>query len=178
VYFSRALSTEGRAGWGGGGEGEEGRARDARFSATPVSVRFPRDLEMNLNAKNRMSLAVIGTDDSPAIERRGSIFPRRILQESISGCSGARGYSGTMVLSRTCVLYRKTLSEIYGEIMRDGVSKSNRPLFSAPSIMLISIAAKLMEEGGVHAPKRFAFPPHLPPSFPSERRSVGRSVET
>lgn len=53
---------------------------------------------------------------------------------------------------RGCVLYRKTLSEIYGEIMRDGVSESNRPLFSAPSIMLISIAARLMEEGGVSAP--------------------------
>lgn len=51
--------------------------------------------------------------------------------------------------SRGCVLYRKTLSEIYGEIIRDGVSESNRPLFSAPSIMLISIAARLMEEGGV-----------------------------
>jgi len=36
--------------------------------------------------------------------------------------------------------------------MRDGVSESNRPLFSAPSIMLISIAARLMEEGGVSAP--------------------------
>lgn len=47
------------------------------------------------------------------------------------------------------MLYRKTLSEIYGEIIRDGVSESNRPLFSAPSIMLISIAARLMEEGGV-----------------------------
>ena len=53
---------------------------------------------------------------------------------------------------RGCVLYRKTLSEIYGEIMRDGVSESNRPLFSAPSIMLISIAVRLMEEGGVSAP--------------------------
>lgn len=38
--------------------------------------------------------------------------------------------------------------------MRDGVSESNRPLFSAPSIMLISIAARLMEEGGVSALRR------------------------
>ena len=45
------------------------------------------------------------------------------------------------------MLYRKTLSEIYGEIMRDGVSESNSALFYAPSIMLNSIAWRLMEEG-------------------------------
>lgn len=55
------------------------------------------------------------------------------------------------------MLYRKTLSEIYEEIMRDGVSESNRPLFSAPSIMLISIAARLMEEGVVSVPHSLSF---------------------
>lgn len=66
----------------------------------------------------------------------------------LSGCSCRGRLSGRWSF-RGCVPYRKTLSEIYGEIIRDGVSESNRPLFSAPSIMLISIAARLMEEGGV-----------------------------
>lgn len=86
----------------------------------------------------------------------------------------------SMVLSQRCVLYRKTLSEIYGEIMRDGVSESDRPLFSAPSIMLISIAARLMEEGGVSAPYS-AFSPSssLSPSLCLPlflSRAVGGSV--
>lgn len=71
--------------------------------------------------------------------------------------------------SRGCVLYRKTLSEIYGQIIRDGVSESNRPLFSAPSIMLISIAARLMEEGGVPFwfILGFSKPPRRRPDVPS-----------
>lgn len=78
------------------------------------------------------------------------------------------GYFGRYSFRR-CVLYRKTLSEIYGEIMRDGVSESNRPLFSAPSIMLISIAARLMEEG-VSAPNVLSFS-----LFLSHKRFAGGS---
>lgn len=76
----------------------------------------------------------------------------RMFDSVVFGPRNAEGSSVTGVAGRWsshgCVLYRKTLSEIYGGIIRDGVSESNRPLFYAPSIMLISIAARLMEEGG------------------------------
>lgn len=81
---------------------------------------------------------------SPAERSEDSVYLQIVFRYAARICLG-RSFRG-------CVLYRKTLSEIYGEIMRDGVSESNRPLFSAPSIMLISIAVRLMEEGGVSVP--------------------------
>jgi len=172
--FSPCIIHGGTRGGGSAGEGEE--ERETRGFRQLPSRRDFREiyLEMNLNARNGMSLPWHGRFSSDRTAR-GHLAETDSSGGNVGMLRRARIFWHDGPLADVRALSENTERDIWRDYARWRFEVEQAAILR--SVNYANFDCREIN-GRRRRPRpetlRVPFPPHLPPSFPSERRSVGR----